>query len=141
MQKRESSLLAMAKVIVAASSLIGIITIWGISYYMLVVAAENKSQVPNSQVVFTQSACAKITENKLAQGDCYMKVAKARKSETICSKIEITELRSLCFVELAESKSDYGICQNNELTPSILAVCQEFFEKGAMDKEGVQTNS
>lgn len=118
----------MAKVIVVVSSMIGIFTIWGISYYMLVIAAENKSQVPNNQVVFTQSACAKLTANKLAQGDCYMKVAKARKSETICSKIEIAEMKSLCFVELAELKNDFGICKNNELTPSIFAVCDDYFK-------------
>ena len=139
MQKKESSILGVAKVIVVASSMIGIFTIWGICYYMLVMSAENRSQVPNSQVVFTKSACAKITANKLAQGDCYMKVAKARKDETICSNIEIAELRSLCFVELAELKNNSGICKNNGLTPSILTVCQDYFGESGLT--GTQNGS
>jgi len=133
MQKKESSILKMAKVIVVASSVIGIITIWGLSYYMLVISAENKSQVPNSQVVFTQSACAKLVDNKLAQGDCYMKVAKTRKTESICSKIEISELRALCFVELAELKNDFNICKDNELTPSLLDLCEDYFGQNSTE--------
>ncbi len=121
------ALYQMAKVIVLVSSVIGIFTIWGICYYMLVIAAENKSQVPTSQVVFTQSACAKLTENKLAAGDCYLKVAKARKNEMICDKIEITELRDFCYVELAELKNSYAICQEKVATSSIKGVCDEYF--------------
>ncbi|MDD3006328.1 MAG: hypothetical protein PHX30_01965 [Candidatus Pacebacteria bacterium] len=137
MQKKESSLLKMAKVIVVASSFIGIITIWGISYYMLVISAENNSQIPNNQVVFTQSACAKITDNKLAQGDCYLKVAKVRKNEAICAKIEIAELKSLCFVELSELKNDFGICINNGVMPSLFSVCQDYFGESVIDGEDV----
>lgn len=121
------ALYQMAKVIVLASSVIGIFTIWGICYYMLVITAENKSLVPTSQVVFTQSACAKLTGNKLAAGDCYMKVAKTRRNEAICEKIEIVELRDFCFVELAELKNSYAICQDKVATPSIMAVCDEYF--------------
>lgn len=121
------ALYQMAKVIVLASSVIGIFTIWGICYYMLVIAAENKSQVPTNQVVFTQGACVKLAGNKLAAGDCYMKVAKARKSEEICDKIEIAELRDLCYVELAELKDSYAICEDKVVTPSIKGVCDEYF--------------
>lgn len=121
------ALYKMAKVIVLASSVIGILTIWGICYYMLIIASENKSQVPTSQVVFTQSACAKLAGNKLAAGDCYMKVAKARKNEEICAKIEIVELRDLCYVELAELKNSQDICEGKVVTPSIKGVCDEYF--------------
>lgn len=127
MQKKEMALYKMAKVIVLASSVIGIFTIWGICYYMLIIAAENKSQVPTSQVVFTQSACAKLAGNKLAAGDCYMKVAKTRKNEAICERIEIVELRDFCYVELAEIKNSYVICQDKVVTPSIKGVCDEYF--------------
>lgn len=140
MQKKESSILKMAKVIVVASSVIGIVTIWGLSYYMLVISAENRSQVPNSQVVFTQSACAKLGENKLAQGDCYMKVAKTRKSEGICAKIEIAELKALCFVELAELKNDFNICKNNDLTPSIMDLCEDYFGQDGLEDAAAEGN-
>lgn len=127
MQKKESSLLLMAKVIVMVSSVIGIFTIWGISYYMLVIESTNKSQIPSSQIVLTQSACAKLETNQVAQGDCYLKVAKTRRDATICSKISILEIRSLCFVELAEVRNDYAICEDNEVTPSLLAACKDYF--------------
>lgn len=134
MLKKESVLLKMAKVIVIVSSIIGIVTVWGMSYYMLM-AEMNQSQIPNNQVVLTQSTCAKITENKLGQGDCYFKVAKARRNESICGKIEIAELKSLCFVELAEVKNDFSICENNEIVASLMAVCEDYFstEEGSSD--------
>lgn len=134
MLKKESALLKMAKVIVIVSSIIGIVTVWGMSYYMLM-AEMNQSQIPNNQVVLTQSTCAKITENKLGQGDCYFKVAKARRNESICGKIEIAELKSLCLVELAEVKNDFSICENNEIIASLMAVCEDYFstEEGSSD--------
>lgn len=127
MQKKESSLLLMAKVIVMVSSVIGIFTIWGISYYMLVIESTNHSQIPSSQIVLTQSACAKLDNNQVAQGDCYLKVAKTRRDAAICSKVSIDEIRSLCFVELAEVRNDYTICENNQVTPSLLKACKEYF--------------
>jgi len=137
MQKKESSLLLMAKVIVAASSVIGIITIWGISYYMMVISASDQSQIPNSQIVLTQSSCSRL-ENKVAKDDCYMKVAKTRRDPAICSKVEIVEIRSLCFVELAEIKNDVAICENNNVSTSLLDVCREYFGSTKKDANTIQ---
>lgn len=136
MQKKESSLIKMAKVIVITSSVIGIGTVWGIAYYMVAVVPQEEAQVVNSRVVLTQSACAKAAGNKISQGDCYMKVARARRDETICAKVDIAEMKALCYVELAELKQDAALCEKSEVTPSLLVECRSFFAKAATSAAG-----
>ena len=104
---------------------------------MMVISASDQSQIPNSQIVLTQSSCSRL-ENKVAKDDCYMKVAKTRRDPAICSKVEIVEIRSLCFVELAEIKNDVAICENNNVSTSLLDVCREYFGSTKKDANTIQ---
>jgi len=129
MQRKESALLRLAKVIVLASSFIGLVTIWGITYYFLEMAPQEDNQVLRTQVVFTKSACDRVEDNEVVRGDCYLKVAKARRNETICGEIVIPEIKSLCYVQMAQLKNDIGICEKNEITPSLKDACDGYFLK------------
>lgn len=77
-----------------------------------------------------ESFCAKISFPE----ECYENIINNNWDEKVCDKFEHPELKSSCYVNLAEIKNDYSICKNNNLTEAPAYDCEEYFKSG--NKEG-----
>jgi hypothetical protein len=128
LQIRENNVLKSAEKIVLIGTVLGISIMWGMAiYFWLIFPAQETQYMANSSVVsFTEELCSRIQGNRISQGECYLKVAKTKRNENVCGNILVTEIRSLCYAELAEIKGNGELCKKAAETPTLMTVCQDY---------------
>lgn len=130
MKTKEVRMLDSAKKIVLIMTVSGLSVIWGMAiYFWAVYPLQESEYVAYSGIPsYTEEHCAK-TNNRISRGECYMNVAKTKRNEYVCGNIDIPEIKSMCYVKLAEMKGDFTICKDNGVSSSLLSVCADYFDR------------
>lgn len=128
-QAKEFTLLRSAEKIVLIGMVLSLSVCWGMAiYFWAVFPLQESSYIANPGAVnFTEAVCARMQNNPISQGECYMKVAKSTRNERVCGNIRVAEMEGLCFVELAETKRDESICRDEAVSDSLRSVCADYF--------------
>lgn len=93
---------------------------------------EKTIEIETGEATVTET-CEKYKEKGMnSKDDCYKLVAHEKKDESVCAQIELPEVRSLCYMDIAEIKNDFNICKNNNMTAALGSDCAEYF--GKIDK-------